>query len=246
MAQHVKWPFDEHLIGTSIQDALSTQGVLSTCIYLIEALSELDESLPERINSKFGRKQPPLLADLLKVEPNLLKLVQKCRQTTEEIRRTLRTKIVAFEAVVCTSYESVIWDPIFRDLPNIGFYVVSKDLTSASHRLSFFPNVVPVRVEEVPVCRAPRKEKISDRRGSVLVLSSYGTLKGESSKIASAPQKKILDQLLNHGFFSTGEIEYFSREMERPASKLLVPMDYPNKQNLTFRITGIDGREDRD
>lgn len=237
--RHEMWPFSAELVSSALDDGYSTLGPLSTAVALLDTVAALDAAtLPETIETRLGPNLP-LFSDIRRLADTADQALSKIEQALRRIRTFLRECAVTREAVVCTAYEAILWDPIFADLPNVLFFVVTSKLATASARLSYFPNVKPVCVDEIVICRTVSRSGNEDRRGSAIVITSYGHPKGESSHFVTIEQKQAIEQSLFQGFNACIDLRLFDQELSSRPRTALLPVDYPERMSMRQLLEGF-------
>ncbi len=160
-------PFEASTLVEASLRASANLGPLSTSIAILEILYRIDvDHLPRQVEEQIGAVVPFFIEICALFEDSQTHVAQHTDRVTSEIR----AQIAPHHVVVCSSYESILWDPVFESTPDKVFFVVVMSPSAIPSRLRHFPsNVKTITFSEVPLCAGTH---------AALVTSSYGHVPG--------------------------------------------------------------------
>jgi len=192
------YSFDVRTLVDATERASLNLGPLSAAVAMHEILCGIDgQILPKEVEER--------LEGYVGFFSQILTLCERQQQYVTdrmtELVAQIRAEIARYDIVVCTSYESLLWDKVFEYTPDKLFLVVIENPSASPSRLNYYrSNVEPITINEVPMCAGRR---------NLLVTSSYGHVPGDPNSVyVPLHTRQILSASLHSPFNHHCHVSY--------------------------------------
>lgn len=178
------WPLDARTIIECARREFTRLGPLSTAISIFQALQRFGKSnyLLDQARAELGTSVPFFdricgfhEISTAPIENHLINL-----------QEAIRVKVPIAKTMVICGYESLVWDPIFRCMPEVDFFFVHTTAEPSPRLLTLQDQVQPIDLFDVELCPSP---------GAVSIFPVYGHVPGDPSKVYTTAEASIVHDL---------------------------------------------------